>query len=83
MNENKSLSQNQIYYRQNKEYCLALQEDWRTRNIDKIKKRLKEKITCECGAIIARASKSSHVKTKIHNERLPNRKLEIPKVVFF
>lgn len=71
------LTKNQIYYRKNKEYCLALCEDWRERNKDRIKKRLAEKITCECGSIISKGSKSSHIKTQIHKERLPHRPFEL------
>lgn len=50
------------YCEKNKEKLLAKSKEYYQKN----KERLNEKITCECGAIISRQNKTTHVKRKKH-----------------
>jgi|DEB0MinimDraft_10_1074344.scaffolds.fasta_scaffold00539_16 hypothetical protein len=55
------------YHIKNREHKCKMAREYREKNIDKIKKRLKEKIECECGAIFTRGNgMSRHKKTQKH-----------------
>ena len=61
----KNIYQNK-YYENNKEEISEKMKEWRKKNKEKINKREREKITCECGTIITRSNLSTHKKTKKH-----------------
>ena len=44
----------------------------RERHGDKMRERQKEKVVCECGAIVCRSVKARHQRTKKHQEALSN-----------
>jgi len=57
------------YYAVHKENLIEKKKEYYIDNKDKIQERKTEKITCTCGAIIARSSKSAHEKSFIHISR--------------
>jgi hypothetical protein len=75
-----------IYHQQHKEKRNSYSEVYRTNNKEKIKQlsvdyyekikdKLKEKLTCECGAIISRVYITKHCKTKAHIKYLETKEI--------
>jgi hypothetical protein len=54
------------YYQQNKEKKIEQNKEYRNVNKEKRAEHAKQKITCECGSIITIHHKSSHERTKKH-----------------
>jgi len=54
------------YYAAHPEYYA----EYYAANCDAIKQHQREKIQCDCGATICRGSKSNHLRTKRHTDRL-------------
>ena len=78
-NREKILKQKKQYYEDNKEKIKQYREDNREKILkqkkqyyedkkEKITQRRAQKITCDCGMIISRSSKSDHLKTKKHKD---------------
>jgi len=67
-NLNKSIPTrtNKEYYQKNKEKYKEIFKQYREKNKDKISKKKKIKITCECGSIIIKHHKARHEKSKKH-----------------
>ena len=57
-----------VKYLNRRERVLQRASEYYQENKDRINKHEKEHITCECGAVITRAGKSQHVKTKKHQD---------------
>jgi len=60
------LQQQKIKYEENKDYILQRQKQYHQRVKDLRSSRLAEKITCDCGSIISRSTKSRHLGTNKH-----------------
>ena len=65
-NKEKICKKTNEYYWNNKEKHNELTRKNYEKNKEKISERQKEKITCECGEIICRGSKSKHIKSFKH-----------------
>jgi group I intron endonuclease len=65
-NKEKYLEDSKKRYEENKEDVKKRVKEYRAKNIEKINKKLKEKILCECGQYYQRTSKSRHIKSKAH-----------------
>jgi hypothetical protein len=79
---------NKKYYENNKEYLnnsdtfKKNQKKYRIKNIEKIHKKAREKITCVCGSNICRDSKSKHEQTIKHITFLQNNSSVEPSTQF-
>jgi len=60
------LEYQQKYRDENREQILEYQKNYRVENREKINEKKYEKITCECGCIVARANMSRHKQSKKH-----------------
>jgi hypothetical protein len=60
------------YYEKNKERMLQNDKARYEKNKEKKNNRAKEKVTCECGAIICRREKTPHEKTRKHKSIIEN-----------
>lgn len=69
-NKEKVLDGQKNYRINNKEKVLEYQKNYLEKNKDRILERDKEKIICECGRMIRKRDKSTHLKTKIHKKTL-------------
>ena len=49
---------------------VAFQKQWRLDNLERLNKRRKEKLTCECGCIVAFNNISKHRKTIKHQKKI-------------
>lgn len=65
-NKEKFKEKKKDYYEKNKKKFIENQKIYREKNKTKILEKNREKINCECGAIICRSSLNSHKKTKKH-----------------
>lgn len=55
------------YYQNNREHLKEKQKQYRQDNIDKIKEKAKEKVTCECGAVVVKYHLARHKRSIKHN----------------
>jgi hypothetical protein len=62
----KNIMNGRAYHAANVEKIHKRQKEYRIKNAEKIKQRQREKITCECGAVIARSGKVQHLKSEKH-----------------
>lgn len=77
------LNAQQRYYIRNKDKIKAKQNEWKEANLERVKElrdayykenkdrlnaRKKEKITCECGAVVSRGNIYNHRKSKAHGK---------------
>ncbi len=62
--------QRKKHYDENKEAILKKDKLYKTKNYDKIKARKSEKILCDCGREICRATKARHLRSHIHSIEL-------------
>jgi len=58
------------YYAANRDAIKQKAKERYAANCDAIKQHQREKIQCDCGATICRGSKSNHLRTKRHTDRL-------------
>lgn len=65
-NKDKLKEDGKEYREKNKDKLKEKQKEYEEKNRDKIKARKEAKYVCECGATIAKDSKSSHLKTIKH-----------------
>ena len=61
---------NKKYYEDHKEAILARHRNYQKVNKVEISHRLQEKIVCECGCIVTRASMPNHKRTFKHSQKL-------------
>ena len=54
----------------NRDRIKEYNKEYREKNKEKIKEYKKEKITCECGCVFSRSSKSDHLKSKKHLDNI-------------
>lgn len=71
-NKEKIKEDTKIYKNKNKEIIRIKNKIYEEKNKEKIAKRKSEKITCECGVIIAKGGFSKHIKSKKHSNNLKN-----------
>jgi len=64
------LQQQKVKYEENKDIILQRQKEYHARVKDVRSARLAEKITCDCGSIISRSTKSRHAGTNKHKKYL-------------
>jgi hypothetical protein len=62
------------YQANNSEAIKAKRKEFYEKNKDNILNKQSEKITCSCGAVVSKGSKSRHEKTKIHIAFIQNNK---------
>ena len=68
-----SAEYNKVYNQVNKEAISKNKKVYGENNKDKIKTRVREKITCECGCVVCRGDISTHRKTKKHINLMNNK----------
>tara|TARA_R110002153_G_C13129987_1_gene479811 strand:+ start:176 stop:760 length:585 start_codon:yes stop_codon:yes gene_type:complete len=68
-NKERNKETKKVYWEENKEYFKEKRKEWLEKNKNYKEKR-KEKITCECGAIIRRDSLTRHKRTKKHLDKI-------------
>ena len=64
------------HYKKNKIEILQKQKKYNEKNREKIRTRKKQKIKCECGSVITKASMSRHKRTQKHQKFLFTKALE-------
>lgn len=82
-NKEDVLEKSKKYRQDNKEVIKQRKKDYADKNKDKVaaqqkrwyeanKQRLLQKVTCECGAVISKASMSKHKKSQVHMKAMKN-----------
>jgi len=69
-NKEQIIEQQKEYKQANQEKIKEQRKEYKQANREKIKERNKEKMTCDCGCIVAYCSKARHLKSKKHTECL-------------
>jgi hypothetical protein len=66
INKDKISEQKKEYYKKNKSIINEQTKQWYEKNKDECNKKALQKVTCECGCVVAKAALSKHRKTKKH-----------------
>ena len=71
-NKDRILENKKLYYIERKDLIKEQQKEWWENNKDKYSEQRKEKMTCQCGSTFRKCDKTSHEKSKKHQNFLNN-----------